>query len=258
MFYQLNHSGFSLKFSKEYGENFNFPTHLHQSFEFITVISGEMSVSINGKEYVVKKGEGVIVFPNQLHSLESKNCHHMLCIFSGELVKAYSAKVSGKIPVSNKFSVPEGMCIAVDELSDESSVLEKKGTLYLVCAQFDKMAEYEEKQEFDSGLLDSIFRFVEENYSGECSLKNICNKTGYSYSYISRFFKKTTGMTVNEYINQYRISNGCYLLSNTNATVLECAMESGYESLRNFNRNFMAYMGMTPSEYRKETKKQSR
>ena len=258
MFYQYNHSGITQYYCKEYGKNFNFPVHLHQSYELITVLAGEMSVTVNSREYKIKRGEGVLVFPNQLHSLESETCEHMLCIFSGELVKAYSTKISGKRPECNKFLLPESLVAAIDRLHDEGSVLEKKGVLYLACAEFDKTAEYREKSEMDFELLDKIFSFVEKNFAGDCSLKRLGQEKGYSYSYISRYFKRVTGITINTYINQYRISNACYMLSNTNATVLECAMESGYESLRSFNRNFMAHIGKTPTEYRKINKKQSR
>ena len=255
MFYEFNHSGMHQHYCKEYGENFNFPTHLHQSYEFITVLSGETKVFVSGVEYSVKKGEGILVFPNQLHSIEGEECKHMLCIFSPYMVKAYSTKVSGKIPRYIKFSLSEQLTDAIDKLPDDATLFEKKGMLYFLCSQFDKTAVYEENQQADSGILDKIFRFVEKNYANECSLRKICNETGYSYSYLSRFFKKTTGISVNTYINQYRISNSCYMLLNTDLSILECALECGYDTLRSFNRNFMEYMGKTPTEYRKINKK---
>ena len=117
MFYEFNHSGMHQHYCKEYGENFKFPTHLHQSYEFITVLSGQTAVLVNGVEYRVKKGEGILVFPNQLHAIAGENCNHMLCIFSQDLVKAYSAKVLGKIPCNNKFLLPDQLLKAIDETS---------------------------------------------------------------------------------------------------------------------------------------------
>lgn len=255
MLYQFIHSGTAQNYCKEYGENFNFPMHLHQSFEFITVLEGKMNVLVNEKKYEIEPGEGILVFPNQLHSLESKNSRHMLVIFPAELVKAYAVKVAGKMPKSNKFSLDDYLIDAIDKLSNDASVLNKKGMLYLLCDSFDKVADYEDKHDLDSSLLDKIFSYVEENFMKDCTLGDLCNITGYSYSYLSRFFKKATEVSLNEYINQYRISQSCYLLSNTNITVLECAFECGYDTLRSFNRNFKEYMGITPSEYRKQNKK---
>ena len=250
MFYQYNHFGTTEYFCKEYGEDFNFPMHLHNSFEFITVKEGKMTVVIDGMEYILKKGESVLIFPNQLHSLESETCSHMLCIFSSELVRAYYYKINKKIPLNNKVRADGFVIDYIDKLLPESSVAEKKGILYLLCAIFDKETDYTDRMKVYDGLLYKIFDFVERNYSGDCTLEKLSKETGYNYSYLSRSFKKSTGISFNSYVNQYRISNACYLLSNTGYSIVECALESGYESLRSFNRNFIASRGVTPSEYR--------
>jgi len=164
-------------------------------------------------------------------------------------------KVAGKVPKNNKFLLERELVSAIDRLSDDASVFRKKGVLYLLCEAFDKVTEYENKQDIDSSLLDKIFSFVEKNFMKDCTLGQLCDDTGYSYSYLSRFFKKATGLSINEYINQYRIRQSCYLLSNTSITVLECAFECGYDTIRSFNRNFKEYMGKTPTEYRKQNKK---
>jgi len=46
------------------------------------------------------------------------------------------------------------------------------------------------------------------------------------------------------------LSHACYLLKNTAQSVLQCALDSGYTSLRSFNRNFKAQFGISPSQYR--------
>ncbi|MBR5614646.1 MAG: helix-turn-helix transcriptional regulator [Clostridia bacterium] len=254
MFYQFQHFGISEYFCKEYGENFNFPTHLHQSFELICVTSGEMKITVDDKLYHLKKGESVLVFPHQLHSISSQNSKHMLCIFSPELVKAYSSKILNKKPILNTVCLNKYLFDELDNLLDNSSSFEKKGILYSICAEFDKTAEYTKRLSCDESLLLNIFEFVEENYSGDCELQNLSQKTGYSYSYLSRCFKKITGISFNTYVNRYRISNACYLLNNSNCSILQCALDSGYKSVRSFNRNFMGVLDITPKEYRKKLK----
>ena len=138
----------------------------------------------------------------------------------------------------------------LDNILPDASIIEKKGLLYLMCAQFDKTAVYKDKSEFCDVLLYKIFEFVEQNFAKNCSLAELSAETGYSYSYLSRSFKKTTGISFNSYVNQYRINNACYLLNNTDYSIIRCALESGYNSLRSFNRNFTASLGITPSEYR--------
>lgn len=250
MFYQYNHFGTAEYFRKEYGENFSFPVHLHNSFEVITVISGEMTVAVDDNVYTLNPGEAVLIFPNQLHSLQSSCCKHMLCIFSSDLVKAYFSRISKKVPIKNIMSIDDFLLRLLDNISPDSSVIEKKGTLYTLCAEFDKSAEYRDRSKLCDNILYKIFEFVEQNYAKDCSLMKLSDEAGYSYSYLSRCFKKSTGISFNSYVNQYRISNACYLLNNTDYPIIHCALESGYKSLRSFNRNFIASLGITPSEYR--------
>ena len=252
MFYQHMHFGVSEYFCKEYGEDFNFPLHLHNSFEFITIFSGEMTVTVDDRIYTLNQGKSVLIFPNQLHSLQSRHSKHMLCIFSSDLVRAYFSKANEKVPEENIFLPDVFLINAIDNLLPDSSVIEKKGILYSLCSQFDKSTSYKDKIKVYDNQLSRIFEFVEENFSSDCSLKKLASETGYSYSYISRFFKKVTGISFNEYVNQYRISNACYLLKNTNFSVLQCALESGFTSLRSFNRNFIDALSTTPSKFRKE------
>ena len=63
MFYQNEHFGTTEYFSKEVGTNFSYPVHLHRSFEFITVLEGEMTVTVADKSYNLSHGEGILVFP---------------------------------------------------------------------------------------------------------------------------------------------------------------------------------------------------
>ena len=57
-------------------------------------------------------------------------------------------------------------------------------------------------------------------------------------------------LTFVSYVNQYRISRACYILKNCGKTVVECAYDSGYTSLRRFNRNFKLYVGVSPRNFR--------
>ena len=252
MFYEFQHFGISEYVKKEYGKDFVFPSHLHHAFEFITVTDGTMDVLVDETKYSLQKDESLLIFPNQIHSLLGKGSSHMLCIFSADLVKAYSTNVADKLPQSNFFVPDKQLTDALDKLAEDASLAEKKGLFYCLCAAFDKSAVYVSGKGKDKKLMHDIFRFVEDNYNKECSLKKLSAETGFSYSYLSRYFKKTTGISFNSYVNRYRIGNACYLLKNTDCTVLRCALDSGYDSLRSFNRNFKEQVLVSPNDYRKD------
>lgn len=249
MFYQYNHLGSPDYLRIEKNENFCFPPHLHQCFEIIVILSGQMKITVDGKTYILNKDEALIIFPNQIHELESTESKHILCIFSPRIVQAYISKLSDKIPNNNKF-IPDGYLVdALEKLNSSSSSVEKKGVLYSLCGQFDNQTEYIEKKTDSEKLLHKIFSFVEDNFNGDCSLNNLAKKTGYDYSYLSRHFKSIVGISYNSYVTHYRLSYACYLIENDEQNILQCAYNSGFSSLRNFNRCFKEYLKITPTQY---------
>jgi AraC-like DNA-binding protein len=161
--------------------------------------------------------------------------------------------MQSKAPKNSKFTLNEHILKEIDALSEQSSKIKMKSILYYVCAELDEKGEYIEAKRDDERLLYKIFDFVEENYSKECSLEALSHTLGFSYYYISRYFSNLVGMSFNSYVNRYRISKACYILNNSDCTVLECALECGFTSLRSFNRNFKIHTGVTPQEYRKKS-----
>ena len=128
----------------------------------------------------------------------------------------------------------------------------KKGLLYSFCSAFDENAAYQPRKLGQNGLLSKIFAFVDQNFMSECTLEELSAQLGYDYAYLSRSFKKAAGISYVSYLNIYRLNTACYLLDNTDKSILQCALEVGYSSLRTFNRNFKNHFTISPAEYRKK------
>ena len=251
MFYELKHSLAADYCKVESGCDFSFPAHMHHCFEWITVTEGKMRVTVGEREYLLFAGESVLVFPNQIHAMESApQSQHFLCLFSPRLVQAYTEKTAGRIPVDNRFLDTRWSKEALEEAADTNPIL-LKGILYTICGTFDHTAQYRTAGSNTELLLYRIFLFVEENYHADASLTALSHTLGYDYAYLSKYFHGAAGMTYNEYLRQYRISRACYLLENEKMTILAIAVECGFGSLRSMNRQFRAQMGQTPTEYRR-------
>ena len=75
---------------------------------------------------------------------------------------------------------------------------------------------------------------------------------GCSYSHHSRAFSEHTGMTFVRYVNRLRIDRACELLMNSEQGVADICYQVGFNNLSNFNRQFFAIKGMSPSSFRRE------
>lgn len=251
MFYETNISTIFNYFRFGYNQNFSYPSHMHSSFEFLLVLFGSMEITVNKKSWLLHKNEAVLVFPNQIHSFKNVgNCEHIYCIFSKELVSFFSQKKQNTFPESNFFVITPELREMILHLQNEKSTEIIKGTLYLLCGEFDKQAVYTSFKKDKQGLLiHKIFDFIEEHFNQDCSLMALEKQLHYSYVYLSRFFKNHCGISYNDYVNFRRINEACHLLNTTDKSILAISEEVGYTSVSTFNRNFKKIIGTAPTTY---------
>lgn len=106
-----------------------------------------------------------------------------------------------------------------------------------------------------SETIDKAINFLIDNLIDDIHLTDVARYCGMSDSAFSRFFKKNTGHGFVRYVNRMRVNRACTLLAQTDSPVTEVCFETGFNNLSNFNRQFLSYCGMTPSEYRRQAKR---
>ncbi len=107
-----------------------------------------------------------------------------------------------------------------------------------------------------SRIIDPALEYIFSNLQQDVRLAQAARLANMSESAFSRFFKKASGRTFSEMIRSLRLSQACSVLENTGAPVSDVASTAGYRNLSNFNRQFLAEMGCTPSEYRRRHRTQ--
>lgn len=94
---------------------------------------------------------------------------------------------------------------------------------------------------------------ITENFKKPLSLENVADAMGLSASYAGKLFKEETGYTPFELISEKRLSEAMKLLRETDMSISEVALNSGYESLSLFNRLFKENTAIAPRNYRKQS-----
>lgn len=101
--------------------------------------------------------------------------------------------------------------------------------------------------------MDKVFRFTHENFLTESiNQKMVASIINMSDSNFSHFFKKATGKTFTEYLNELRIGYACKKLIETDETVVTICYQSGFQNVSNFNRQFLSQKFCSPKQFRKE------
>lgn len=103
----------------------------------------------------------------------------------------------------------------------------------------------------NQNLVDKITTFIDENYDDpNLSLTTIAQFVRLTENYISSFFKQNKGITIQNYIQQKRMTKAAELLEETSLTVAEIVEQVGYNSTNTFYKAFKRYYGTTPKDYK--------
>lgn len=108
----------------------------------------------------------------------------------------------------------------------------------------------------DEEFLNKLNMLIHENMAGgELSIKFLTDKLAMSRASLYNKVKFLTGLGVNDYINRLRIEKSVFLLTNTNMNINEISYEVGFSYPRYFSTSFKQIMGMTPTRFKEENKK---
>jgi AraC-like DNA-binding protein len=106
-----------------------------------------------------------------------------------------------------------------------------------------------------SDRLGTVVAYIEEHLSESLYVPTLAAMSGLSESAFSRLFKKCTGRTVPQYVNELRIARACRLLAETDDTVGEIANACGYNTPAHFQRQFREHQKRSPQVYRQAVRR---
>ena len=94
--------------------------------------------------------------------------------------------------------------------------------------------------------------YIQQNFTGKISLREFGEQFHLSEKYISRYFKEHFHITLSQYVAYLRLEYAKQLLQDTDISVTEAAMRSGYQNISYFIRSFKKTYGVSPLKYRKK------
>lgn len=102
----------------------------------------------------------------------------------------------------------------------------------------------------DEERMNTIYQYIQKHFQETINLKDIAQEVNMTVPAFCRYFKKLTHSTFTQFLNEFKISYACQLLEKPELSILGVSLESGFNNLSHFNKQFKEVTNMTPSEYR--------
>ena len=282
------HQDFYIDQSKK-TDNYNMDSfHMHKMYEVYYLMEGSRKYFIDDSIYLVNAGSLVLIDADSVHKTASMGDipHSRIVVnFSLDFLKDFSDQVNAldltsifrtkftvlplsfkyKLTIENIFSrlmdlqdseQNKDALITTGENSISSQTILSKLLLAELLIYIKEYIHVLEQKEYEShqivnNKVDKIIKYICKHYTEDLTLTSIAEQFYISPFYLSKIFKRSTNLSIVEYINSLRIRQAKELLETSSTKIAEIAEIVGFSSSSHFSRTFKLVTGLSPQQYKK-------
>ncbi len=246
-----------------------FEFHYHEFEKLVLFKNGKASYIIEGKEYVLKPNDILLVCSGDIHKPVISNDEEyeriVIWIKSDYIKNNHSlyncfekAKENGQYLLRLPENSANEIFDAAEKFNNESDgdfgAELMKNTIFIqlmimlnrACEKYDDIRiEYKSDKQTDS-----IIEYINKNLFEDLSVEKIANEFFISRYYLMHKFKKITGKTIYSYIQSKRLIYAANLIGKGYAAKTAC-FESGFNNYSVFLKAFKKEFGCAPTDYKK-------
>lgn len=230
------------------------------------IISGTGYYEFNGQVYKLSANQSFVIFPDKSSVYwadEADPWHYIWIGFTGvssdEAIQQMGISVT--FPIINFKKHNRCQEIVLKVLDNQTTSISAHFLFQSVLFDFLNeillsrlsISKPQTAPEYSRYIHESL-QYIENNYNHPFTISEMAEALFVNRSYLSRIFHQELGITLKEYINNFRITRARELLVITDYAYSEIAHQIGYESYNSFYKAFRQITGETPSTYRSKQK----
>ena len=230
----------------------------HYLFHYI--VSGQGKFMKKNVTYDLEKGQGFLITPGEVTTYQAdqnKPWTYLWLCFDGtdaeEILKLCGLSRSHPIYTGGN---PEAICKHMQKIIDYA--VKSTGFSFknhsLAYDLFELLRHERDEKMTHEIYVDRAMGFIRTNYAYDIQVKDVSDAVGLDRTYLFRLFKKELGLSVQEYIIDYRLRMVKDLLMDESLSITEIAFSSGFTDYSLFYRHFVKAFDLTPKAYRLKIK----
>lgn len=237
--------------------------HIHDGYEMIYLISGNLELFIKDQVYSVTPGNITVIPKEAIHKTRNTASEYKRVIWNftdnaidkaimPNIQKLFSHRVYS--PTDTKF-INTLIKNFKKEKENNDIFSQKISICYLnillvhLARNMDSYAVTDNK--ITNPTVERLIKYVNENYDAPVILKEVSKKFKLTPNYLSKLFFENTGLHFKEYLTSIRIRHAKEMLDNTNKSIKAVAYDCGFNDSNYFSTAFKETTGFSPAAYRK-------
>lgn len=224
------------------------------------VLKGKGIFKTDGNIYRLEKGNAFLITPGSLIYYEADKDEpwtYTWIGFQGIKIKQYISRTSlNDCPVffcgdDRDFIDCHEKMFEAYQLAENRDLIMNSilyRYLFLLAQKFPNKKNLTENRRV--AYVEDALKYIETNYFWEITVQSVADFLNIDRSYLHRLFKSAVGVSIKEYLLNFRIKRACDLLAHTDLPISTISRSVGYEDSLYFSRLFKNKKGVSPKEYR--------
>lgn len=200
------------------------------------------------EEAVMERVEGLM---ESAGILSSKKMNHYRYLAVVTVAMSTREAIAGGVLPARAYRLSDILINHIDKCTSQESIIEH---IRKSCCEFARMVAETKSKKRASGYTEQCKDYIYKNYHHKIRLEKVAEAIGVSQGHLSRVFRADTGMSIQDYIQQFRAERAANLLKYSEASLMEISNYVCFNSQSHFGSVFKKYMGMTPGQYRNKYK----
>ncbi|BCM89830.1 HTH-type transcriptional activator Btr [Abditibacteriota bacterium] len=225
-------------------------------FVLIVVREGVLYIEEEGKEFEVRAGHSLLLWPGRRHC-GTRNFGHDLQYFWLHFTLSSEAQEQTTllVPQHTQLTRPDFVTELFRRFLDDQDREHLQPLGAALYAWMILMEVSDTRSPPDSrgaaALAGRASTFISTHFHEKISASDVASAVGYNAQYLGRVFQLTYRQSLAEAIRRTRINHAKSLLLHTDSNVSEIARQSGFEDIKYFQRVFKQLEGITPLRFRR-------
>ena len=113
------------------------------------------------------------------------------------------------------------------------------------------MQKEQHEKEKTGDVIFEVENYIKENIESDLSLELLASVVHLNPSYLSRYFKESTGENLSNYVTRCKMEKAAWLLDNSEQKINEIMQQLGYQKSQHFAKIFREQYGVSPKDYKR-------
>ena len=225
-----------------YGTIHDTSLHWHHALELVLMLSGGVIYTVDGASHQTNAGELHIINSQRIHQAVNANPSDPITALVIQITDSFLERIAPGQKQSH-FVIEKGsdaersiredlyaISGAIREGKQFHNLLIRSCLLHIVYVLLQDCRTENKPQSKESLYSKAAIQYVSAHYMDKISLDQVAAAAGLQKNYFCRCFRKETGITFMQYLNQIRLNVALSLLSEGNMRMIDCALQAGFAS----------------------------